>query len=103
MTRKIAEFIIKFWRLIGEELNRAFLETYGDYELAKEFAWQVNKIRKKNKQAYIESAIRLITNKELKINGYIITPAQATALAEIKFEEALIKGEIGILNEIVEK
>lgn len=100
MTRKIIEWLIKIINRISAELKRALIETYGDYDLTREFENKVSEIKFKNKNKYKNQIMQNIQQAVLKEEGYLIPPWQAEMIAEQFYHQAKNNGLLGILNEI---
>lgn len=102
MFEKVILSIIEGLESVVRKLTNTYYETYGDSELAEEFADEVRYRQKVNKKNFIQSTTNSIINKILKEQGYLITPNRAEQMAEILFEDAKNKGKIDFMNNCIE-
>ena len=102
MFRVIVKTVIKALDKTLSELKRAYDETYGNFELTKEFKAKVDEIKKENKEAFIKAAIKVEIMMAIATNDYP-TANEITKRAEKRWKEALEEGALDELYNLSER
>ena len=98
MIEEIILFFINALKSSVNELERAFYETFGDRQLARQFNAEAEKRCEINKTLFIRSAAVYIGRKVLDEHNFILPPEIAVEMAKIMFYSAKQEGMIDILN-----
>lgn len=85
---------IKSLKSFTNALETAYNETYVDMDLAREAMFAINNMRKKNKDKFVDEMAILLTQKTLKMEGWLMPPHMAKQKGEEMFNDAMKGGDI---------
>lgn len=102
MFEELVMYIIESLDGLTKELKRAYIETFGDKKLMREFEEEVELRREANKDLFVKKAAGFVGRKILEEDGYIIPPKQALQIGEVLFDSAKNIGMIDNLNNVIE-
>lgn len=103
MFKRLIKRLINWLKDVTKNMEEAYELTYPDMELVSQFGKEVERRKKKNKEALLFKMTMLIISKCMEDTGEAPSMLTAKLMAEDMFEIGKIKGDINELNEFIYK